>query len=134
MNSALLIKSFQPSFQQIGNAGTVDLERQNSISRMREKQILNAGTADQECKYGMSKIIFQTKSPRNSLLVMFLKFVNVPLIQLEAIEMTASNLNSTPGNYVWKQIVKMKMSYIVKKYNVLLCYDFGLHSRLQAFV
>ena len=111
MNSALLIKSFQPSFQQIGNAGTVDLERQNSISRMREKQILNAGTADQECKYGMSKIIFFYFS----LLVMFLKFVNVLLIQLEAIEMTASNLNSTPGGYVWKQIVKMKMSYIVKK-------------------
>ena len=78
MNSSLFIKYFQLSFQQIGNTGTVDLERQNSTSRMQEQQILNAGTADRECKYGMPKIIFQTKSPRNSLLVMFLKFVMFP--------------------------------------------------------
>ena len=130
MNSSLFIKSFQPSFQQIGNAGTVDLERQNSTSRMQEQQILNAGTADRECKYGMPKIVFQTKSPRSSLLVMFLKFVNVPLIPLEAIEMTASNLNSTPGGYVWKQIVKIKMSYIVKKVQCVIVLWFRIKLKI----
>ena len=118
MNGALFIKYIQCSLQQIGNARTVDLERRNSRSRKTEQQILNARTADPEFKYRMPGIIFETKPLGNSLPVMFSKFANVLLIRLEAIEMTVINLNSTPGGYVRKQIVKIKMSYIVKKYYV----------------
>ena len=86
--------------QSIQNARTADPERWNSRSRM---QIRNAEN------------YFSNKVPTQFATSYVLKICNVPLIPLEAIEMTASNLNSTPGGYVWKQIVKINVSYIVKK-------------------
>ena len=43
---------------------------------------------------------FSNKVPTQFATSYVLKICNVPLIPLEAIEMTASNLNSTPGGYV----------------------------------
>ena len=107
--------------------GTAVPQCRNGKSKTSQQQILNAGRVDPECKYGMLEIIFQTKSLHNLLPVIFSKFANAPLIHLEIMEMTTTNLNSTLGK---TNCISQNELYCEKKHNVLLCNDFWLHSTI----